>query len=98
MDPYKKLDAELSGKSAEEFIKEKNELKEMRKTFRKVFQSYDGKKVLNVILNDLMLFQPTHTEGETALRNYATYLLNERMGFNDTVSITENLINSKIEE
>lgn len=98
MDPFAKLEEELSGEAAENKAKEMNERKEMQKNFREVFGTYNGKKVLNVLLNDLMLFQPTHTEAETALRNYATFLLNERMGYKDTVSLTEQIVLSKTEE
>lgn len=93
-DPFLKLDNELN---AEEKKVELEEQKEMQKTFREVFSNYDGKKVLNVILNDLLFFQPCKTERDVALRNYATFLLEERMGFKDTISIVENLLKSEFE-
>ena len=96
-DPYEKLDEELGKKSVERTIKENAEIKELQKTFRDVFSNYDGKKVLNVILNDLKFFDICNTERDTALRNYATFLLEERMGFKNTVSMTEKILESDFE-
>lgn len=96
-DPYEKLDEELGKKSVERTIKENAEVKELQKTFRDVFSSYDGKKVLNVLLCDLKYFDTCLNERETALRNYATFLLEERMGFKNTVSITEKILESDFE-
>lgn len=96
-DPYEKLDEELGKKSVERTIKENAEIKELQKTFRDVFSNYDGKKVLNVILNDLKFFDTCNTERDTALRNYATFLLEERMGFKNTVSMTEKILESDFE-
>lgn len=93
IDPFEKLDQELNG-TKEEIDRENLD---MQKKFRKVFSDYDGKIVLNVLLNDLMLFQPCNSERETALRNYATYLIQERMGYKDTVSMTDALLNCKHE-
>lgn len=96
MDLYEKLDDELSDKPKLD-EEQRKENAEMQKTFRKVFSNYDGKKVLNVLLNDLLYFQPTHSEGQQALKNYATYLLAERMGFKDTVDFVDNLLKCKFE-
>lgn len=94
MDPFSKLDEELNASKKDEAEKENLELQE---TFRRVFNNYDGKKVLNVILNDLKMFDRCINERDMALRNYATYLLMVRMGYNDTVSMTEALLTSKTE-
>lgn len=95
--PFSKIDAELGLKedAEEKAIQEENQ--EMQKLFRKVFSVGDGKKVLNVILNDLKFFDRCNNERDLALRNYATTLLIERMGYVDTVSMTENILNSKHE-
>lgn len=94
--PYAQLDEELS-LSSEDKKKAAEENEEMQKLFRKVFNNYDGKKVLNVILNDLKLFDVCADERSVALRNYATYLIMTRMGYNDTVSMIDNLFNCKHE-
>lgn len=96
-DPYEKLDEELGHKSVESKMKEIEEVKELQKTFRDVFSNYDGKKVLNVILCDLKYFDSCNNERDMALRNYATFLLEERMGFKNTVSMTEKLLESDFE-
>lgn len=93
-DPFSKLEEELNPKEEENLQKEELELQQC---FRRVFSNYDGKKVLNVILNDLKMFDTCHNERDMALRNYATYLLMVRMGYNDTVSMTDQIINSKTE-
>ena len=96
MDLYEKLDDELSDKPKLD-EEQRKENAEMQKTFRKVFSNYDGMKVLNVILSDLKYFDVCNNEREMALRNYATFLLEERMGFKNTVSMTENLLKSEAE-
>lgn len=98
MDPYKKLNEDIEkAKNEERPEKELEELHSMQKLFRDVFSDYDGMKVLNVILSDLKYFDVCNNEREMALRNYATFLLEERMGFKNTVSMTENLLKSEAE-
>lgn len=94
MQPFNDLDAELGLKKDPEAEKLQEENRAMQKMFRQVFSVGDGKKVLNVILNDLKFFDRCNTERDMALRNYATTLLIERMGYNNTVDITENILNS----
>ena len=88
--PFSKIDAELGLSEDKEAKEIQDENREMQKLFRKVFSVGDGKKVLNVI-------DRCNTERDMALRNYATTLLIERMGYTDTISMTENLLNSKHE-
>ena len=93
MDPFRKLDEDLNpatqGKDTENA--------EIQKTFRDLFITEQGRKVLNVLLNDMCYFQPCKTEGETALRNYATFLLEERMGYKDTISLTNKILEADFE-
>lgn len=65
--------------------------KAMQRAFRRVFDTEEGKAVLNVILNDLHYFTPCKTEDEVALNNYAKILINERLDFTDTVEYTDAL-------
>lgn len=64
----------------------------LQEAFHKVFETDDGKKVFNALLNDLHYFSICKTEGEIALRNYATFLLNQRMGIKDTLFVTNHLV------
>lgn len=93
-DPFMKLDAELNRDESEE-KRILDEEKELRKTFRRVFMTEDGKKVFNVLMNDLKFFDQAKNERDIALKNYAVFLLCERMGYNDTISLVENILNSK---
>ena len=76
-------------------LKERQE-RELRMLYRSVFGSESGKKVLFSILQDLGFL--SETEGDrTALRNYATFLIRERIGLNDArgfMSIVETLLSS----
>ncbi|MCQ2242098.1 hypothetical protein [Treponema sp.] len=94
-EPYEKLDEEmkeLSGGRIERKIEEKRKYDEITDKFRELFMSDTGKFVFNVILEDLNFFQPCHTDGEVALRNYATFLIEERLGIKNTGSIAEKLL------
>lgn len=63
----------------------------LQRTFRNVFNTDDGKVVLNVILDDLHYFKETKCADDVALSNYARVLISERLGFSDTISRTEKL-------
>lgn len=76
-------------------LRERQE-RELRRLYRTVFGTEAGKKVLFSILQDLGFL--AETEGDrTALRNYATFLVRERIGVNDArgfMSIVETLLSS----
>ena len=78
--------------------KDLKERLDMQKDFREVFGTVQGKRVLNVILNDLSFFGICNSEREMANRNYASYMILERMGFNNTISFCENLLKCEHEE
>lgn len=68
----------------------------LQELFHEVLGSDKGKVVLNVILNDLKYFSVCRTEQDNALRNYATVLVQERLGVFDTVSISDFIAGCKI--
>lgn len=72
--------------------------KELQKLTRRVFSTEDGKAVFNMLLNDLHFFAPCKTESEQALSNYARFLLTERMGIVDTISISDAMLTTDLEE
>jgi len=70
--------------------------RELRALYRDVFSTAPGKKVLFSILQDLGFL--AETDGERSiLRNYASFLIRERIGVNDArgfMSIVETLLSS----
>ena len=66
--------------------------KELQKIFREVFSSEKGKIVLNVLLDDLHYFKLCRCEEDHALNNYAKILVGVRMGYVDTFSISNKLL------
>ena len=66
--------------------------KELQKTFKRVFQSTDGKIILNALLKDLYYFDAATSEAEKALCEYAKFLLRERLGCNKTFALTGAII------
>lgn len=97
MDPYRKLDIDMASLNGTEDRKELEEIHSLQKLFRDKFSDYDGIKVLNVILSDLKYFDVCNNERDMALRNYATFLLEERMGLKNSVSMTEMLLKTEAE-
>lgn len=65
---------------------------DMRKTFRRLFSSTEGKKVFNVVLNQLCYFRECTNAEEMTLNNFAKFLLREDMGITDSVHITDTLL------
>jgi len=65
----------------------KNEM--LISTCRKVFNTHDGKVVLNMLLTDLCYFKNTNSQGESSLNNYAKFFIRERLGLCDTKSLTD---------
>jgi len=57
--------------------------RELRMMYRKVFSTPEGKKVFFSILSDLGFLAASQGEDRTALRNYAIFLIRERIGLND---------------
>ena len=71
--------------------------KEMQRLMRRVFSTPEGKTALNVLLTDLHYFDVTKSEGEAALRNYAAYLITERLGIVDTIAVTDAMLGTDME-
>ena len=70
------------------------QIKALRKTFKRVFKTEDGKIVFNALLNDLFYFTEAKTEAEKALCEYAKFFLRERLGIVKTLDITDSLIDN----
>lgn len=66
--------------------------KKEQQMFREVFGSRNGQIVLTQILTDLKYFGRCNDMEATALSNYAKYLLQERIGINDTYKLTQSLL------
>jgi hypothetical protein len=60
----------------------------LAETCRRVFGTPEGKIVLNMLLTDLYFFDRTHDTDEDALNNYAKFLIRERLGVGDTVTLS----------
>lgn len=70
----------------------------IQQLYKRVFGTPEGKKVLFSILSDLKFMSETVSDADTALRNYAIFLIRERIGFNDAqglVSLIETMISRK---
>lgn len=74
------------------------QMREIQKSFRRVFNSQDGRIVLGVMLEDLHFFSPCDTVQAQELRNYATILLNRCGALQDTIRTVDVLIDSTIGE
>lgn len=77
-----------------ETAKPEEQAEALRKVFKRVFTTEDGRIVLNAILNDLYYFDKVRTEAESALNNYAKFLVGERLGAGKTLSITDSILNN----
>jgi hypothetical protein len=67
----------------------KDQAKELRAICRRVLGTDEGKIVLNMLLTDLRLYEPSRDEAEQALNNYAKFFIRERLGVVNTVSLTD---------
>lgn len=77
-----------------ETAKEDKQQKEIRRIFRSVFSSEDGKTALNVLLSDLRFFRPCETQDETALCEYAKLFLRKRLGIESTTELMAALVSA----
>ena len=68
-------------------LQERNEL--LKETFRRVFNTDDGRIVLNALLTDLRLYEEVRTKQERSLNEYAKFLIRERLGVSDTKELTD---------
>ncbi len=69
-----------------------------RRMFREVFGTPHGRIVLTQILIDLKYFDKCITADDTALCNYAKYLVQERLDINDTHKIVTVLMGGGAKE
>lgn len=54
---------------------------DLRTSFRRLFNTQDGKKVLyTMLVTDLGLFREAKNEEEMVLRNYASFFVKDRLG------------------
>lgn len=72
--------------------------KNLQAMFREVFKTEKGQAVLSVILSDLHYFSRCTTEKDAALCDYAKSLIQNRLGFSNTMSLTERLFDCEIEK
>lgn len=61
--------------------------RELRWLYRQVFGTEAGKKVLYSILSDLGYHTTAEQPERVALRNYASFLIRERIGLNDAAGM-----------
>lgn len=66
--------------------------RQMQRMFRNVFSTPAGRYVFNVLLDDLCFFMPAETDADRARNEYAKYLIFERLGINDLMSITNSML------
>lgn len=78
--------------------KAQEQIREARALLRRVFSTTDGRIALALILEDLKYFDEAQTEAHKALRNYATFLLMDRMGIGDGLAITNALLDNAAKE
>ncbi|MDR2746745.1 MAG: hypothetical protein LBB77_04790 [Treponema sp.] len=64
-------------------------MRQEREILLEVFGTPRGQQALNIILGDLHFFHWTEGEGEKALNEYAKFLIRERLGVVETLSIAE---------
>lgn len=66
--------------------------KKMTEYFRRVFSTPDGKVVLEQLLIDLKFFDECVTETDTALNNYAKFMIFKRLKVDNKSKITRLLM------
>jgi predicted GNAT family acetyltransferase len=75
-----------------ESLSPKKQNERLREICRRVFGTDEGKIVLNMLLTDLHLFEKNLSTGDNALNEYAKFLIRERLGVSNTVSLTDTVI------
>ena len=68
------------------------ETEEIHRIFMETFSTESGRKCLNILLSDLMYFDVCHTETEQALSNYGKFMVNDRLGAIDTISMSDLMV------
>ena len=82
------FDKALDGETEEEIIERD---KQMTAAFRRVFQTPEGRIVLHQLLVDLRFYKECVTETDTALNNFAKFMIFKRLKVHNIKQIT-NLI------
>ena len=72
--------------------------KELRRMYKNVFSTPEGKIVLTTMLEDLKYFAPCHTDDERPLNNYAKHLICNRLGIANSFERTESLLSEGLSE
>ena len=65
---------------------------EMRRLFRKVFNTPEGKVVFGILMEDLKMFAISDTQEDMILSKYASFLIRERLGIKQTVEISNFIV------
>jgi hypothetical protein len=87
--------------SAFDWLKKKppaEQMAEIRRQFRAVFDSQEGTFVLAAILDDLGFWREATTPEAMALKNYATVLMKDRLGARDLYSVTQAVLSVRDKE
>jgi len=80
-------------------LTEREQMAELQAMFRRVFGTKEGAIVLSAILQDLGWNTKTTTPEAGALKNYASHLLQERLGVtNDTLATITAILNDEVKE
>ena len=66
--------------------------------FRRVFTTTEGKLVLNQLLIDLKYYDECVTETDTALNNYAKFMIKERLQVNNRSKVTAAILEARNEQ
>ena len=72
--------------------------KELRRMYRTVFSSEEGKIVLATLLEELCFFRECKTEEEQTLNNFAKHLIQGRLGIVDNLEIIKKLFEASSKE
>lgn len=80
-------------------VRQKDEQdEEIVRLFKRVFSTREGRIVFNQILIDLKYYDECITETDTALNNYAKFMINTRLRCNNQKYRSDAIIDSVIKE
>jgi hypothetical protein len=74
------------------------QMAEIQRRFRIVFDGIDGTFVLAVLLDDLGFWRNADSPGTMELKNFGTFLLRDRLGMRDLVDVTQALLTTEPKE
>lgn len=80
------------GLTGYEELPEDEQNEQLKRIFREVFSTENGRIVLTVLLEDMYYFKPCNDDEARALNNYAKALISQRLGINDNKKIIDRII------